>query len=622
MSNRRSYAAGGLIPLSNDMQYVNAPKHERGGMMLPGGDEVEGGEVLQQAGYPTDPNERVFSEYMHIGNDPSQPSYAEMAAMIAQQKAIFEKELQQTVMKQQSLTLYMEKKSKPERSTIERDIEKLAARQLELQSQIQQLDVATDQLFNMQEAHAQQIGARDANGIPNQYADDIQGGYEGTGASGSDENSDEYGLLTEGDPTLLYQQSPHNQRYGGRRRYATGGTANLTHAGNRLYASNWQADVGDTGRGQVLGSALTGVGAGVASGAMTGAAIGSSLGPIGAVIGGVVGLGAGLVTGFSKRRKMREAEAERQELEHKQFLTNANNNIMVDQQRLRDFNETRQTVADADYYARTGGRVGLNIGRKYDTGGLKPIEGIHLPIVSRLGTLPALSIDRERLFRSNPTGAKPVSVNTGSNFYDRTGLTSQQGIGLAAGALSAIGQGVSNYFAYKDAKKLAPKAPLAMKFARMNTDIDVQDDINSVRSAYGKAAAAVNSGSSNAQVRRAHLKRLAAAQSEGESKVYQNRDNTRRTIERGNVQVENQERAYNNQMMNQYYDKQQAFNQGLLNMRTSIYNKGFSDLNNIIQSAGNAAQDNVYAELAIGDKDKQIQDILRNRIFYGKRKRA
>ena len=123
-------------------------------------------------------------------------------------------------------------------------------------------------------------------------------------------------------------------------------------------------------------------------------------------------------------------------------------------------------------------------------------------------------------------------------------------------------------------------------------------------------------------MRRAHLKRLAAAQSEAESKIYQNRNKTRRDIERANVQTENQEQNYNNQLMNQYYKERQAFNQGLLGMRTGIYDKGFRDFNTLVQSAGDVYQDNSMTELMLSDKDKQIQDIIRNRLFYGRRKRA
>jgi hypothetical protein len=540
---RRKYASGGLIPLSDEMDYVDAPSHEQGGLTLPGGDEVEGGEVLQKTGYPTDPKERVFSEYLHVGGDPNQPTYAEVAAKIGQEQAKLEQQIQQLAMKQQGMTQFLNKKSMPERATIERDIEKIAAQQNQLTAALQELENSSNQLFEMQEAHARQIGAR--------------------------ENEDS---IPPSQMSQMSQQSlqplPEEQRFGGiRKRYATGGVYDGTHVGNRLYENTWNVDVGNTGKGQVASGALKGVGAGIASGAMLGSQIGAVGGPLGAAIGGVIGLGAGLISGISNKRKMREAESERQKLARQSYLQNVDENLATDRQMLRDYNDESNTLANSDYYARYGGRL-----HRY-----------------------------------------------GDWVYDNMGITGTQSAQLGAGLLSSVGQNIANWSAYRDAKRNRPETPLALKSKRLNTEVNVQSDINSVRSAYGRAANAVNTGTSNAKVSRAHLQRMAAGQGETESKIYQQRDNARRQIENQNVMIENQERQYNNALMNRHREDVRDYNQSLLNMRTGIWDKTFSDVTSLANNYGNALQTNKAMELDLADKSPQVQDIMRDSLFYERR---
>ena len=85
------------------------------------------------------------------------------------------------------------------------------------------------------------------------------------------------------------------------------GTAGLGFAGSLLQG------VGNEGSGvDIAGSSLTGLGAGAATGMTVG-------GPIGAAIGGAVGLAGGLVSGFNRRKKLREAERRKQAADKQMF---------------------------------------------------------------------------------------------------------------------------------------------------------------------------------------------------------------------------------------------------------------------------------------------------------------
>lgn len=85
------------------------------------------------------------------------------------------------------------------------------------------------------------------------------------------------------------------------------GTAGLGFAGSLLQG------VGNEGSGvDIAGSSLTGLGAGAATGMTVG-------GPIGAAIGGAVGLAGGLVSGFNRRKKLREAEHRKQAADKQMF---------------------------------------------------------------------------------------------------------------------------------------------------------------------------------------------------------------------------------------------------------------------------------------------------------------
>jgi hypothetical protein len=351
MKGRRYYAGGGsVMPISSNMQYVDGASHEQGGVPLASGDEVEGGEVIQQAGSPTNPNERVFSDTLRIENNPNNPTYAEAAEILAQQKAQLEQVLLDIQAKRQGATEYASKRSIPERNTIERDIDKLGKKEIEIVQQLQVLEEATNQLFALQEQQAAQMGYRDEQGMPNEYTD----------------GSTEQGMVQQG----MVQQGMMPQgmmpqggfRYGGRgrRSYASGGYSQTID--NTTYNDTFQPDAGNMGNWSVAGNALAGAGAGAAMGATLGTVFPGIGNVVGGVVGGIVGLGAGLIKGFTGRKKMRQEEEQRQVTERNELMQQIDRRKTTDINALKGFADQQGSINNVNYYAKRGGRLMVNGG--------------------------------------------------------------------------------------------------------------------------------------------------------------------------------------------------------------------------------------------------------------------
>jgi outer membrane lipoprotein SlyB len=520
--------------MSSDMQYVDGASHEEGGVQLPTGDEVEGGEVIEQTGSPTDPSERVFSKELHVQGNDQLPTYAEVAEKIAEQKAQIEQGLQMIAQKRDAMTMYMEKKSMPERSRLERDVEKLSAQELQMQQQLKQIQEASDELFQMQEQHAQQMGYRDENGQPNQYVDEGMGQEEGM----------------EQDPSMMQEEQPY--RYGGlRKMYATAGILTDSSMSNRENKNTFSTDVSGIGNAQPYTGAIAGAGAGALAGVSLGASIGSIGGPLGAAGGAIIGAAAGTITGLVKKKQMRKEEAARQQAAEDSYQRGITNNDRIDNQYIQDFDNNASTLADTDYYARTGGRL------------------------------------------------------------DRGGFTQMQGLSYGADLLSSGAQYIGNLDTYNAMSRFRPQRQVNPKVGKFDTTVNTQSQENAIRGSYGKAREHLENNTSNASVQRAYLGRLAGQEGEGIANIRQQGDAARRQLRNQNVQLGNQEAAQNYQLEEAYQDKLRGFNIGLANMRAGISDKAFSDVNRITNRMGSDWQNNREVDMYI---DSYSDPAVRNRM--------
>jgi hypothetical protein len=630
MRNRRYYADGGnMIPINNNMQYVDGASHEQGGVPLQSGDEVEGGEVIQQAGSPTNPSERVFSNSLRIDNDESNPTFAEAAEMIGQQKAQLEQVLLDIQAKRQGVTEYASKRSIPERNTIERDIDKLGKQELEIMQQLQQLEEATNQLFQLQEEQATQMGYRDENGMPNEYVGD-------SGSEGSEGMQPEQGF-----------------RYGGlgRRSYATGGYGETTNnynetTGSSLSNGAFQANAGSTGNWEAAGSALKGVAAGAASGLALGATFGSIAPGIGTVIGGAVGLIGGTISGLVNRKKARRAEEERQVLERNQMNQYLTSRRQQDAQSFSGFSDNQDSIGNIDYYARRGGILSKDR-RKANTGLIdyenlmfrrlnqmseKPVQPVETQMPQLVIPTKEINIPKGYAERANIDRELDKRIGKTINFAEKTGtnienkgrtapaLSNAQITSLGASALSAIGQTFSNIDAYKRMEKFRPTAPMYNKLKRYNTQISTQDVENKIRGSYAKAKQSMLNNTSNAQIRRAYVSNMAAKEADSLSSLNTQKANQVRQLQNRNVDVANRESEMNTNAYNQYVDRVNQFNIGLTNMRTGIADQSFSNVNNIIGRADQMGMENKKMDVLLSDASDEVKNKLYDS-WYGSKKR-
>jgi hypothetical protein len=583
MRGRRYYAGGGsIMPISNNMQYVDGASHEQGGVPLASGDEVEGGEVIQQAGSPTNPSERVFSDTLRIENDPNNPTYAEAAEILAQQKAQLEQALLDIQAKRQGATEYASKRSIPERNTIERDIDKLGKKEIEISQQLQALEEATNQLFALQEQQAEQMGYRDEQGMPNEYTD----------------GSTEQGMVQQG------MMPQGGFRYGGRgrRSYASGGYGQTID--NTTYNNDtFQPDAGNTGNWSAAGSALAGAGAGAATGLALGTIVPGIGNVVGGVVGGIVGLGAGLVKGLFGRKKAREEEERRQIEERNQLMQQIDRRKTSDINALKGFADQQGSISDVNYYAKRGGRL-------MDKGGLSYIKGINPTLVST--TAKPFTIDRKALMKSGSSGV----VDSVSDIK-APGLSSGNIMSLGASALSAAGQTMMNIDAYNRMKRYAPKAPMYTKINKYNTEINTQNQENAINSAYDRAGKTVMNNTNNAQVRRAYASNLAGQKASSLANMYTQKANTVRDIQNKNVDLTNQELEVNNRKLDDYYERLNSFNMGLANMRTGIADQAFGSINNIIDTANQMSTDNKTFDVLLSGAPDEVKNKL-YKSWYGR----
>jgi len=186
---------GQMEQVSSNAMIAHGNTHEQGGINLPGG-EVEDNETLVQSPYSGDTN--VHSDEL---------GYAEEANRLAELKGQVEQELQQKVMKIQTLDEELAKisytsedvKDRIKRNQLKREAEKIGEYKSSVENEIAtlegrlaQLDQAIESNFQTQELHAQTMGMRDDQGVPADGGDMyLLGGRSGINLNlGEDTTSD------------------------------------------------------------------------------------------------------------------------------------------------------------------------------------------------------------------------------------------------------------------------------------------------------------------------------------------------------------------------------------------------------------------------------------------------